>query len=145
MDDGRPFAVKFVHRYCEDAHRLLAQIGRAPTLHHCGSIGAGIIIVAMDFLNECQDSHSRYPSGLLPARLLQDVKEAVELIHKNKIVHGDLRQPNIMIWSHKEDTTDEARREEHAMLVDFDWCGRVVKRATRLPYMILGILRGIQM
>ena len=48
-------------------------------------------------------------------KIFQDVKSAVNLLHKEGYVFADLRLPNILAVKN--------HTEWRGMLVDFDWCG----------------------
>ncbi|KAF8338861.1 uncharacterized protein EI90DRAFT_2908235 [Cantharellus anzutake] len=108
-----------IDSYCQDAHKSLAKINYAPTLHHCGPVGAGIIMVIMDLL-EGHNALSMYTERPLPPPpLIEDVRNAIQALHQKDIVFGDSKGPNIMIC---QDKTDQAK--VCAMLVDFDWAGK---------------------
>ena len=71
-------------------------------------------MVVMKFIDGL-NSHYRFELEVLPPKILDDVRNAVNELHNASLVYGDLRRPNILI--HK---TDDGER---AMLVDFDWVG----------------------
>ncbi|KAG6878678.1 hypothetical protein C0992_007692 [Termitomyces sp. T32_za158] len=110
LDDGQRVVVKFASRYHAEAHRLLAERGLAPKLHHAGTEGGslygGRYMVVMDYVE------GKLPHDISEGQFSK-VKEAIELLHSNNIVFGDLRVPNVI-----------ARGEEDVVLVDFDWCGK---------------------
>lgn len=54
-------------------------------------------------------AHQRYQ---LPQPILDQVEEALGILHATNIVFGDLRHPNIMI-----------NKDERVLFIDFDWCG----------------------
>ncbi|KAJ7761882.1 hypothetical protein DFH07DRAFT_679814, partial [Mycena maculata] len=47
----------------------------------------------------------------LPHSVLEDVRRAIEVLHRHNIVFGDLRLPNIMVRQHG----------SRSPCVDFDW------------------------
>lgn len=115
--DGEPeeVIVKFCERYNSRGHRLVAAANYAPKLFFCEQILGGLIMVVMKYI-EGLDSHYRFlHDTTLPPNILDDVKNAVKVLHDADLVFGDLRRPNIMIHQ-----TDDGDR---AMLVDFDWVG----------------------
>jgi Ser/Thr protein kinase RdoA (MazF antagonist) len=59
------------------------------------------------------------PVPPLTKRQLELVKQAIELLHSQNLVFGDLRVPNILI------------KDEGVMIIDFDWCGKA--REARYP------------
>ncbi|KAF8581176.1 hypothetical protein K439DRAFT_251562 [Ramaria rubella] len=102
--------VKFVSKYNAEAHRLLAENQLAPALHYVGmeDTGApkygGRYMIVMDFVE------GEHPSNFLSKDAADRIKKAVNLLHSQNFVFGDLRLPNILIT------------KEGSMLVDFDWC-----------------------
>jgi serine/threonine protein kinase len=107
--EGNPLFVKFTSRYNEEAHRLLAQEGYAPTLRHCSETvaGSGYFIVVMDRI----DGEHMFGSGFTAEDLLR-VRQAKDLLHQHNFVFGDLRPNNIV----------KPADGSGVMLVDFDWC-----------------------
>jgi hypothetical protein len=114
---GQDVVIKFVQRYNAEAHRILAEIGRAPELFYCSGEDAnapdlcGLIMVVMERVDG-KTAHERYGINSLPQLVFKQVQEAVETLHARNIVFADLRPPNIMV-----------RQDETVLLVDFDWCG----------------------
>ena len=107
--------VKFCEHYHADGHRKVAAANYAPKLFYCEQILGGVIMVVMKFIDG-SNSHYRFKHQVLPPKILDDVRNAVNELHDATLVFGDLRRPNIII--HK--TSDG----ERAMLVDFDWVGQ---------------------
>ncbi|KAG5649917.1 hypothetical protein H0H81_001495 [Sphagnurus paluster] len=103
--------VKFTPRYNRCAHELLAEAGFAPKLHFCAPVVGGLFMVVMDYVDGKSLSQLKSP---IPAAIPEQVKEAVDLLHKKDIVFGDLRDPNILY--------SEALNQ--VFLVDFDWPGK---------------------
>ncbi|PCH35651.1 hypothetical protein WOLCODRAFT_166391 [Wolfiporia cocos MD-104 SS10] len=123
MPKGKMFAetnqkvkvvVKFVNQYGKRGHELLAKEGLAPALHYFAPLGGGIYVIVMDFVTGGTIFEAKSES--LSPDILTDIERAVNLLHTNHLVFGDLRQPNVMV----------VKREDGrhgAMLIDFDWCG----------------------
>ncbi|KAG6888306.1 hypothetical protein C0992_008871 [Termitomyces sp. T32_za158] len=109
LDDGQRVVVKFASRYHAEAHRLLAERGLAPKLHHSstegGSLYGGRYMVVMDFFE------GKMPHTLSEGQFNR-VKEAIDLLHSHGIVFGDLRILNVLA------------KGEDVVLIDFDWCGK---------------------
>jgi serine/threonine protein kinase len=112
--------VKFTNQYNEAAHQILAREGLAPRLLYVGDTyksipeahgicGASKMVV-MEHLPG-SSAHQLLRTGSLSSPSFQDVKRAINALHKNGIVFGDLRRPNIMLY------------KDGAKIVDFDWCG----------------------
>ncbi|KAG8772332.1 hypothetical protein FRC12_003117 [Ceratobasidium sp. 428] len=57
------------------------------------------------------------PAGDVPTSVRSSVQKAIEILHSNNIVFGDLRRPNVLA------VEDVGGRVVGGMLVDFDWCG----------------------
>jgi hypothetical protein len=114
---GHELIVKFVQRYNLPAHHLLASHNLAPHLHYSNLNDAemnamgGLGVIIMDFVRGSQ-AYKLYPNMRLPDAVYDRVKQAVDILHAQSIVFGDLRLPNIMITE-----------QQTPMLVDFDWCG----------------------
>lgn len=107
--------IKFCERYNGYAHRLVAAANYAPKLFFFEQILGGVTMVVMEYI-EGLDSHHRFLGDpTLPPNILDDVRNAVKVLHNSELVFGDLRRPNIIIRQ-----TDDGDR---AMLVDFDWVG----------------------
>jgi len=110
--DGRKIVVKFTEVYNEEAHSLLAARGLAPRLLSCDrSRFSDFVMIVMDYVDGKQ-FFDRYPDATPPG-VLDEVSKALEILHENNLVFGDLRSPNVLV-------TDQ----HHVQLVDFDWCGR---------------------
>ncbi|KAI9449640.1 hypothetical protein BJY52DRAFT_1192413 [Lactarius psammicola] len=111
--DKEKVIVKFTHRYSIELHAFCAERGHAPRIFGFGSIPGGWSVTAMDYIPA-----SIYPSEstnrALRDKWKNDLKKLVESFHAEDLVHGDLRQPNMIICG-----------KENIMLVDFDWGGRV--------------------
>jgi hypothetical protein len=110
--DGR-ICIKFTHRYGVDVHQWCADQGFAPRLIAHKMLPGGWLMVVMELLEEelwtTLFGSKRHQSGLKDG-----IHAAVVQLHQNKMVHGDLRNMNIMV---KKDGT------AGFMLVDYDWAG----------------------
>ena len=105
--------IKFTRRYCAELHALCAKLGRAPQLLAFERLPGGWFGVAMEYilagkpLWTVPKDHAKRPCWQ------KELQEVMILFHKENLVHGDLRDMNIII----ED-------DERVLLVDFDWGGR---------------------
>jgi serine/threonine protein kinase len=100
--------IKFTFAYCEEAHRLLAAIGRAPNLRFCSRVESiGMYVVVMDYV-----SGERGETPLKDRTHIDQLRSALEVLHGGGYVYGDLRGPNVLIAA------------DGPKLVDFDWCGK---------------------
>ena len=103
---GTSVVVKFARRYCPGAHRLLAKMSLAPQLihHECT---AGVHFVVMEHIKATQDTGKT----LNKTGHAESLRRAVQALHGEGLVFGDLRGPNILIVG------------DGVKLVDFDWSG----------------------
>lgn len=129
-DPKRDVVVKFVDRYGERAHRLLADHGLAPKLLYCGS-------PHLKDKDPSYDSLSMIVMGFVEGKTLEkskidrntaemvrsEVKRALELLHSHELVFGDLRSPNVMVT-----------KEVEVNLIDFNWAGE--KGQAKYPCLI---------
>jgi serine/threonine protein kinase len=113
--------VKFVETYSDRAHRLLAGQRLAPKLHYFGSLQFDskqptypkLSMVVMDYVDgktfalakPSMDKHAT-------VKVKQEIIRALDLLHGNGLVFGDLRPPNVMVT-----------KDGKGMLIDFDWAG----------------------
>ncbi|KAF9470927.1 hypothetical protein BDN70DRAFT_820684 [Pholiota conissans] len=101
--------VKFVQRYCREAHDILAIAGMAPALLYYGRIDPDVDygdwkMVVMEYF----DGKPSYEDN----RHRERVMEAIQLVHAEGYVLGDIRPPNVMVGE-----------ECEVRLIDFDWAG----------------------
>ena len=107
-DNGEEMLVKFcAHGYGIKAHQLLANAGFAPALYGTRLVGHFMMVVMEMVVGGVQwhgPSHRKdHWEGLTGA---------ITLLHRNNLVHGDLRAPNLLV------TVDGV------LVLDFDWAGR---------------------
>ena len=133
-DDGAAICVKFVTRYCEQAHRFLAVRGLAPRLHVVKRLPGGQFMVVMDdvsddyislfnFIQDNPDLLSKDNEGTRNL-FMQTVRDCLIQLHQAGLVHGDVRNTNIMV---KKTGLDDLS----FMLVDYDSSGEI--RQVRYP------------
>lgn len=148
----RDVVVKFPCRYNKEAHEILAAQELAPKLHFCGRIMGGLWMVVMDRIKDADEND--FSVDALPVGAYEDVERAIRLLHEKGFVFGDLRRPNIVVVSRGVEAGTassetprmprEARsqkrslirsgataesRQEGALLIDFDWCGKESEEA----------------
>lgn len=105
--------VKFTPRYNAEAHFLLAKAGLALTLHLCERVIGDLYMVVMDHVDEKSIWQLQMDEAPDPAIILEKVEKALNLLHEQDIVLGDLQGPNILVAS-----------MDRVFLVDFDWAGK---------------------
>ncbi|CAB5194234.1 unnamed protein product [Rhizophagus irregularis] len=113
-EDHLTIVIKFTHSYNKKAHELCHSIGKALRLL-CVSSAHTMHMIIMEYVDgqklcDCCDL-----KGSEYKRIIKDIEEAVDLLHKNGIVFADLRDSNILVIKNED--------EYHGMLVDFDWAG----------------------
>ncbi|TFK59592.1 hypothetical protein BDN72DRAFT_883895 [Pluteus cervinus] len=107
-ESHRLVVVKFVSQYNARAHRLLAQHNLAPHLHYASledqsaPMYGGRYMIVMDFVDD------ESPMKSLSQEEFKQISQAIELLHSQDLVFGDLRRPNILI------------KGVCVMLIDFD-------------------------
>ncbi|KDQ29603.1 hypothetical protein PLEOSDRAFT_1112361 [Pleurotus ostreatus PC15] len=127
-EQGQLIVVKFAARYCVEAHQLLADMGMAPKLFHCGQAQPrppGLLLIAMEYLS------GTTVNGLTAdqwqaCKVQSNVGNIVKVLHDNGLVFGDLRTPNIMYVN------------SSFKLIDFDWAGKEGE-ARYPPFLSTGI------
>ena len=110
--------VKFTTTYNEAAHRLLANHDPplAPTLYSCKPVIGNMYMVVMQYIPESEGGSLRKRSmkrSILDT-IRRDVTRALELLHEQEFVFGDLQELNVLYLA----------SEDRAMLVGFDDVGR---------------------
>jgi hypothetical protein len=103
--DKHRVLVKFTDQYNERAHRVASEAGLAPELHYVKDV-SGMKMVVMDLLEGSRPWGRSESEG---AR--NQLKEFLALFDHHNLVHGDLREPNILVCGGK------------VRVVDFDWAG----------------------
>ena len=96
-DGNSRVMIKFVRRYAKGLHTLLAEENLAPHLYGLDDVSGGWKMVVMEYMpperwvmlsNKMPPERQKYKDK---------IKEALELIHDNKFVHGDVRPYNILV------------------------------------------------
>ncbi|KAF5369602.1 hypothetical protein D9757_010468 [Collybiopsis confluens] len=88
--------VKFAYRYGALGHHLLAEAGLAPPLYHCAfDESIGMWVVVMDYVQ------GQICNGKLVEGEGDSLKHAIEILHAQDLVFGDLRGPNVIITESK--------------------------------------------
>lgn len=115
-----PVKVKIACQYCVQGHQLLSDYDLTPKLRHWETSAEGWTIVVMDALSE--KSLESTPESRISERVLGDIESALRLLNGKDLAFGDLCRPNIIPFQRK---GRDGRSERGAMLVDFDWAGKV--------------------
>ena len=102
--------VKFTTRYNADAHNLLHGQGLAPELHYFARLVGDHYMVVADYVDSAPLSNCPKQENYLD--ILKQVERALDLLHGNDLVFGDLRPENILLDPRK-----------GVKLIDFDFVG----------------------
>jgi serine/threonine protein kinase len=120
-EGGELLVVKFTRQYSETAHHFLADLGHAPALRAVNSLHGGWKVILM-----AQSRYTHLDSSALSldneSRLTikQKVLEIVEKLHAQELVHGDIRQVNILV----DQSTLGSPDGVSVHIIDFDWAGQ---------------------
>jgi tRNA A-37 threonylcarbamoyl transferase component Bud32 len=86
----------------------------APKLWFCEVVeSVGMFVVVMDYVEGHRVDNDAL--HLLPKEVIGPLRSTIAALHNAKLVHGDLRGPNIIVA--------EGEGSKRAMLLDFDWGG----------------------
>jgi hypothetical protein len=115
-DTNRLLLIKFVRQYAKDVHQLLAENKLAPSLYGYEDLPGRWAMVVMEYLpreewvmlSEKSEERQKAYEG--------KIKEALDLIHEDGWVHGDVRHANILV-PFSDDILD-------IRLIDFDNSGK---------------------
>ena len=118
---AQDIVVKFVDRYGQRAHQILADQGLAPKLLYCGSPRLdddepsyqSISMVVMEYVDGDTFAVAKQKMSEESVETVRSaVRRALELLHNHGLVFGDLRPPNVMIT-----------KDGKVKLIDFNWAG----------------------
>lgn len=100
--------VKFAHKYCPEAHGLLAAASLAPKLHFCERVpSVAMWVVVMDYVEGIEVNDK-----VTDPQHVVSLRNALTMLHEKGFVFGDLRCPNVLV------------KDNGVVLIDFDWCGK---------------------
>ncbi|KAI9447310.1 protein kinase subdomain-containing protein PKL/ccin9 [Lactarius psammicola] len=109
--------VKFTRSYSIALHAFCTGRGYAPSILGFGKIPGGWSVVAMEYIVSSVHP-SRSPNlARLCNKWVDELQKLVQSFHEKGLVHGDLRESNILCDG------------EDVVLIDFDWGGRVGEAA----------------
>jgi hypothetical protein len=121
--------VKFVAEYNIRAHNICHDGGYAPRIIYSSNSAefkalGGYRMIIMECVGISLDKKLQGLEIRSHNSIYEDVKSAIDLLHKENLVFADLRSPNILVYNDRDGI-------QRAMLVDFDWCGR--ENVSRYP------------
>jgi len=128
--DNRHVVVKFVSTYSMRAHTLLAGHDLAPGIIYDGTSPdklrhGGLSMIVMEYVTgkTLTEYLQSSPSQERLDAVLKSVSKAIELLHAEGLVFGDLRTPNVLVGE-----------DDSVKLIDFDWVG--VDGEHRYPFIV---------
>jgi len=110
-DTDQEVIVKFTAHYNLEAHRLLAKVGFVLTLRFCECVIGDLYMVVMDCVDGKSIWQLQEDKIPVPEIVARSVTDAIELLHENDTVFGDLWDQNILYDASK----------ACVVLVDFGW------------------------
>ena len=125
--DCEAICIKFTRYYCQQAHEFCASKGRAPKLYTVESYPGGWYMVVMDDIRkdyvslfdfiDVQSESQDYAD--VRNSLSEEISAFLSDLHQQGLVHGDIRNTNIMVRRSGSDVAGAFQ------LLDFDWSGRI--------------------
>ena len=104
---GKEVVVKFSRRYGIEAHRFLASKEQAPKVLHFEPLPGNWCVVVME---KVDGKPLQCP---IDEAVESKVKAALDNLHSEDFVHGDLRAQNILLLN-----------DNSIRVADFDWAGK---------------------
>jgi len=121
-DGERWVVVKFSHTYCKELHELLATNGLAPSLLHFDSLPAGWKVAVMNYVEDARF----WNIGKEDEHLTGKLDTVLSLMNDQNLVHGDLRDRNILVHNNE------------VFIIDFEFGG--TEGNARYPYNLSTLL-----
>ncbi|GJJ11048.1 hypothetical protein Clacol_005279 [Clathrus columnatus] len=108
----------YLRQYSETVHRFLANLKHAPLLLAVNDVGGGWKMVVMEYSQYTRlDSSALRLNDESRRTIKQQVQEIVKKLHAQELVHGDIRQVNILV----DKKTLDNLKNILIHLVDFNW------------------------
>ena len=104
--------LKFTRTYSIELHALCSSLGHAPNIIGFQRLPGDWYAVAMEYLPSAARISRARELATYRETWTNELKALVNTFHARGLVHGDLRDPNIVC---------DGRR---VMLLDFDWAGK---------------------
>ncbi|KAF8196946.1 hypothetical protein BJ912DRAFT_1079970 [Pholiota molesta] len=112
-DNEPELIVKLVLRYGEATHRCLAEKRLAPELYLCQPVIGGFIAVVMERAKGKPLDWLHPDLNYSKTSIFDQLKEVLTALQGRRLVHGDLRAPNIIV-----DAGSTIK------VIDFDWAAK---------------------
>ncbi|KAI5992722.1 hypothetical protein EDD15DRAFT_2368000 [Pisolithus albus] len=108
---GQPILVKFSRSYSIQLHGICARLGHAPHILAFERLPGGWYAVAMEYIKHGVPINLSPQLATHGERWEKELLELMDKFHSEGVVHGDLRDANILC------------KDDSVKLVDFDWGG----------------------
>ena len=113
QEDDRDLCIKFVRTYGTNSHTLLAEHDFAPQLLATEAMPGDWLMVVTEWSKGTSMTMRKSEDN---SEVVKKVTEAIRTLHEGGLVHGDVRDVNIIV----EEESDYLR----VHLLDFDWAGK---------------------
>ncbi|KAF8339189.1 uncharacterized protein EI90DRAFT_2908180 [Cantharellus anzutake] len=113
IPDRNQIFLKFTRSYSIPLHVFCASRGHAPAIVGSQSLPGGWLVIAMEYLSSSVPPSDSPNLTLFCDQWIADLQALMQAFHDDGLVHGDLREPNILCDGEK------------LMLIDFDWGGKL--------------------
>ncbi|QRV85360.1 kinase domain protein [Ceratobasidium sp. AG-Ba] len=135
VDAPMRIIVKFVQTHCGQPHNLLSKAQLVPPLlydstrHPKDWSGPEHYMIVMGLIHGV--NLSNFEACPPPARVLEDVDKALELLHSHNLVFRDLRNPNVMVEMDPEGNVTGAKHESEYKVGRRGWAGAIDDEVSR--------------
>ena len=127
-DVPKLLVVKFVTNYGLDVHKVCANRNIAPKVYGYENINCDWKMVTMEYFSDYKLLTDPPLEKDQKMKLQKKIKDAVQEMHSEGLVHGDLRECNIL---YKEEEEKNRDGDIQVKIIDFDWGGK--EEAVRYP------------
>ncbi|CAG8496539.1 698_t:CDS:2, partial [Racocetra persica] len=129
-----PIIIKYTQTYNVNAHKICAEKQLAPQiLFASNKIIDGWWIIIMKSVEELLLYHAQLTDENYLI-VMQDIKQAIKLLHGNELVFANLCSTNILVY--------KIEMKTRAMLFGFDWCGE--HTIGRYPFLISSTVKSFK-
>ena len=96
--DRETILLKFTRRYSIELHEFCALRQHAPRIVGFRSLPGGWLVIAMQYLSSYVSPSQGDPTILdrFCEKWINDLQNLTQAFHKSNLVHGDLREPNVL-------------------------------------------------